>query len=76
MPLFAVPEERSDGGYAVSSYRAVAPHLGTIDDLRDLAAELREHGISLVLDFIFNHTHPTTSGPVARSRAIRGTRTT
>ena len=56
MPLFAVPEGNSDGGYAVSSYRAVAPQLGTIDDLRDLAAELREHGISLVLDFIFNHT--------------------
>ncbi|MBM7503212.1 alpha-amylase family protein [Agromyces aurantiacus] len=56
MPLFAVPEGNSDGGYAVSSYRAVAPHLGTIDELRDLAAELRGHGISLVLDFIFNHT--------------------
>ena len=56
MPLFAVPEGNSDGGYAVSSYRAVAPHLGTIDDLRALAAELRANGISLVLDFIFNHT--------------------
>ncbi|GAA1057628.1 amylosucrase [Agromyces luteolus] len=56
MPLFAVPEGNSDGGYAVSSYRAVAPHLGTIDDLQGLAAELRANGISLVLDFIFNHT--------------------
>jgi amylosucrase len=56
MPLFAVPEGNSDGGYAVSSYRAVAPHLGTIDDLQALAAELRANGISLVLDFIFNHT--------------------
>lgn len=56
MPLFAVPEGNSDGGYAVSSYRAVAPHLGTIDGLQDLAAELRANGISLVLDFIFNHT--------------------
>jgi len=56
MPLFAVPEGNSDGGYAVSSYRAVAPHLGTIDDLQALATELRANGISLVLDFIFNHT--------------------
>lgn len=56
MPLFAVPEGNSDGGYAVSSYRAVAPHLGTIDDLQALAADLRANGISLVLDFIFNHT--------------------
>ncbi|GAA2029644.1 alpha-amylase family protein [Agromyces tropicus] len=56
MPLFAVPEGNSDGGYAVSSYRAVQPRLGTIDDLRSVAAELRADGISLVLDFIFNHT--------------------
>lgn len=56
MPLFAVPEGNSDGGYAVTSYRSVAPHLGTIDDLQALAAELRANGISLVLDFIFNHT--------------------
>ena len=56
MPLFAVPEGDSDGGYAVTSYRAVAPHLGAIDDLRALAAELRANGISLVLDLIFNHT--------------------
>jgi amylosucrase len=56
MPLFACPAENSDGGYAVSSYREVRADLGTIDDLRGLAAELRASGISLVLDFIFNHT--------------------
>jgi amylosucrase len=56
MPLFAAPAENSDGGYAVSSYREVDPALGTIDELAELAAELRAHGISLVLDFIFNHT--------------------
>lgn len=56
MPLFEAPEPESDGGYAVSSYRAVNPALGTMDQLRELAAELRANGISLVLDFIFNHT--------------------
>ncbi len=56
MPLFRAPEPHSDGGYAVSSYRDVNPRLGTMTQLRELAAELREHGISLVLDFIFNHT--------------------
>ena len=56
MPLFEAPEENSDGGYAVSSYRAVDPSLGTMAELRDLAAELRAHGIALVVDFIFNHT--------------------
>jgi len=61
MPIFAAPEGENDGGYAVSDYRTVDPRLGTMEDLRQLAAELREAGISLVLDFVFNHTsdeHP------------------
>ncbi len=56
MPLFQAPERNSDGGYAVSSYRDVNPAFGDIDQLRSLAAELRASGISLVVDFIFNHT--------------------
>lgn len=56
MPLFVCPEGRSDGGYAVSDYRSVNPALGTMDALQALAATLREQGISLVLDFIYNHT--------------------
>ena len=56
MPLFARPEGENDGGYAVSSYRDVDPSLGTMEELAQLAQELREAGISLVVDFIFNHT--------------------
>ena len=56
MPLFDCPAENSDGGYAVSSYRDVRSDLGTMEDLRDLAKTLREAGISLVVDFVFNHT--------------------
>lgn len=56
MPLFAAPEENSDGGYAVSSYRQVNPALGDMQQLEALAAELRANGIALVVDFIFNHT--------------------
>ncbi|MFJ6079416.1 alpha-amylase family glycosyl hydrolase [Pseudarthrobacter sp. NPDC092419] len=56
MPLFLAPEPHSDGGYAVSSYRQVNPKLGTMEQLKSLAAELRRNGISLVVDFIFNHT--------------------
>jgi amylosucrase len=56
MPLFLAPEENSDGGYAVSSYRDISPVLGTMADFEALAAELRENGISLVIDFVFNHT--------------------
>lgn len=55
MPLFRSPAE-SDGGYAVSDYRAVNPALGNMDELISLARDLRGNGISLVLDFIYNHT--------------------
>jgi amylosucrase len=56
MPLFRCPEGENDGGYAISSYREVNPALGTIEELKHLADELRRSDISLVLDFVFNHT--------------------
>jgi len=56
MPLFLAPEPNSDGGYAVSSYRQTNPKLGTMAELREVSTELRANGISLVVDFIFNHT--------------------
>ncbi len=55
MPLYLSPEV-NDGGYAVSSYRQVCPALGTMEQLTELASELRRSGISLVLDFVYNHT--------------------
>ncbi|WAJ71956.1 amylosucrase [Catenovulum adriaticum] len=56
MPLYKSPEGDSDGGYAVSDYRCVNPELGTIKSLNNLAKILDKAGISLVLDFVFNHT--------------------
>jgi len=56
MPLFSVPHGENDGGYAVNDFRAVNPDLGTMEELSQLATALRERGISLVLDFVFNHT--------------------
>src|SRR3954452_21102465 len=61
MPLLQPREGDSDGGYAVADYRTVRPDLGTLDDLRALAADLRAAGISLVLDLVLNHVareHP------------------
>ena len=56
MPIFLAPQPKNDGGYAVSSYRELDPRVGTIQDLQELASELRAVGISLVIDFIGNHT--------------------
>jgi amylosucrase len=73
MPLFRAPEGDSDGGYAVSSYREVAPALGDMAQLRALASDLRAAGISLVLDLVFNHTsdeHEWAVGAVAGDPAF------
>ncbi len=56
MPLLCSPKGRSDGGYAVSDFRAVQPELGTMDDLEDLADACRSAGMSICLDFVMNHT--------------------
>jgi amylosucrase len=69
MPLFKAPEGENDGGYAVSSYREVNPALGDMDGLRALSGELRREGISLVVDFIFNHTSDEHDWAL---RAMRG----
>ncbi len=55
MPLLRPRPGDSDGGYAVADYRTVREDLGTIDDLKALATELRGCGISLVLDLVLNH---------------------
>lgn len=69
MPLFKSPAGDNDGGYAVSSYRDVDPALGTMEVLRALATDLRAAGISLAVDFIFNHT---SSEHVWARKAIAG----
>jgi len=56
LPLYKTLEGENDGGYAISSYREVDSRLGSMEELITLATELRENGISLVLDFVFNHT--------------------
>jgi amylosucrase len=56
MPLFKVPQGENDGGYAVSSYREVDPRQGSMEELANLASDLRREGISLVVDLVFNHT--------------------
>jgi amylosucrase len=55
MPLFESLEGNSDGSYLRRSHRRINPRLGTIEELAELAQEFQEHGISLVLDFVFNH---------------------
>ncbi|HEX2102613.1 MAG TPA: alpha-amylase family glycosyl hydrolase [Solirubrobacteraceae bacterium] len=56
MPLLRARPQPNDGGYAVADYGAVEPALGTMDDLRALAADLRADGMALCIDVVLNHT--------------------
>ncbi len=56
MPLLQSPKGRSDGGYAVSDFRAVEPELGTMEDLESLTAACHKKGMSVCMDFVMNHT--------------------
>jgi amylosucrase/maltose alpha-D-glucosyltransferase/alpha-amylase len=74
MPIFKAPKGDNDGGYAVSSYRELEPELGTMEGLAELATELRHHGMSLTLDFVFNHTsdeHAWAKHALAGEKAYR-----
>ena len=68
MPLLKARPEPNDGGYAVADYGAVEPRLGSMDDLRALAAEMRAAGMALCVDVVVNHTareHPWAQAALA-----------
>lgn len=56
MPVLQCPEGASDGGYAVSDFRAIDPAVGTLADLEELAEAMHDHGMLLTLDVVVNHT--------------------
>ena len=56
MPLFQSPAGESDGGYAVSDFRAVDEKFGSLDDLKKLQEHMQEKGMYLMLDIVMNHT--------------------
>ena len=66
MPLLAARPAPNDGGYAVVDYGAVEPALGSMDDLRALAGDLRAAGMALCIDLVLNHV--AAEHPWARRR--------
>ncbi len=68
LPPFATPEGPNDGGFAVSDYRHLRAGVGTTKQLRKAAAELRETGVTLILDLIVSGTagdHPWAQAAAA-----------
>jgi amylosucrase len=55
MPILKCPPGASDGGYAVSDYRAVDERVGSLKDLDELAHALHRRDMLLTLDVVVNH---------------------
>jgi amylosucrase len=55
MPMMKCPEGASDGGYAISDFKAIDERFGTLEDLQGLAEHLRKREMLLTLDVVVNH---------------------
>lgn len=56
LPILQCPDNKSDGGYAVSDFRKVDSRIGTNSDLHELSESLQKRDILLTLDVVVNHT--------------------
>src|SRR5256885_3106904 len=55
------PSPQVDFGYDVSDYENIDPMYGTLDDFDHMAAEGKQQGVRIILDFVVNHSsdkHP------------------
>ena len=44
--------------YAISDYRKINPEYGTMDDLKQLVADIHARGMKCIIDVVYNHTSP------------------
>jgi glycosidase len=67
MPIYPVGELRAfNSPYCIKDYKAVNPEFGTLADLRALIDGAHERGMSVILDWVANHTawdHEWMSNP-------------
>lgn len=53
-PIYRSPQ--NDMGYDISDYRDIHPPYGTLNDWKELKAELKKAGIRIIMDLVTNHT--------------------
>ncbi|MBQ1783738.1 MAG: DUF3459 domain-containing protein [Gammaproteobacteria bacterium] len=53
------PSQDNDHNYAVTDYRAIHPHYGSLDDFRTFLDEAHERGIGVIMDYVINHSAAT-----------------
>ena len=56
MPCLEPRPGQNDGGYSVKNYRRIDPRFGSMEDLEQLAGQMRSRGMSLCIDMVLNHT--------------------
>lgn len=74
LPFLRARAGDNDGGFAVASFSEIEARFGTMTDLRQLTASLRQAKISLCSDFILNHVadeHPWALAAKAGDRRYR-----
>jgi oligo-1,6-glucosidase len=53
-PVYKSPND--DNGYDISDYRDIMPEFGTLEDFKEMVAEMHKRGIKLIMDLVANHT--------------------
>lgn len=57
MPHYPVGKKKSvNSPYCISDYKSVNPEFGTLEDLRGLVKAAHHRGMSVILDWVANHT--------------------
>ena len=52
-PIYCSP--LADQGYDISDYYNIDPRFGTMEEMDELIAKAKEHGIGIVMDLVVNH---------------------
>jgi glycosidase len=67
MPIYPIGKVKSvNSPYCIRDYVSVSSEFGSLDDLRNLVNTAHEKGLSVILDWVANHTaydHPWTANP-------------